>query len=104
MINEIILIPIDAKTIFCTRLKAARKMAGISQKNLGIKAGLDEFVASTRINRYELGIHEVDIGMAARMVKVLNVPLAYFYATEEELADIILEYAKHRSIGYSSSL
>lgn len=57
MINAIIMIPIDAKTIFCMRLKAARKMAGISQKNLGIKAGLDEFVASTRINRYELGVY-----------------------------------------------
>ena len=93
------MVQVDAKTIFCMRLKAARKMAGISQKNLGIKAGLDEFVASTRINRYELGIHEVDIGMAARMAKVLNVPLAYFYATAEELADILLEYAKNRSTG-----
>lgn len=85
-------------------LKGCTKNGRDFTKNLGIKAGLDEFVASTRINRYELGIHEVDIGMAARMAKVLNVPLAYFYAIEEELADIILEYAKHRSIGYSSSL
>ena len=49
--------------IFCKRLKEARLAAGLSQKKLGIAAGIDEFVASTRINRYEKGIHEVDINI-----------------------------------------
>lgn len=37
------------REIFCKRLKEARLAAGLSQKKLGIAAGIDEFVASTRI-------------------------------------------------------
>ena len=40
----------NRETIFSRRLKEARLAAGFSQKNLGIAAGIDEFVASTRIN------------------------------------------------------
>ncbi|EDH9073974.1 transcriptional regulator, partial [Salmonella enterica subsp. enterica serovar Agbeni] len=36
------------RDIFCKRLKEARLAAGFSQKKLGIAAGIDEFVASTR--------------------------------------------------------
>ncbi|MGB9578576.1 MAG: helix-turn-helix domain-containing protein [Halothiobacillaceae bacterium] len=43
------------------RLKQARVAADVSQKNLGIKAGIDPSVASTRINRYELGVHKPDL-------------------------------------------
>ncbi|WP_366931802.1 hypothetical protein [Paraburkholderia xenovorans] len=39
-------------TVFGGRLKEARLRAGLSQKKLGIVAGLDPSVASTRINRY----------------------------------------------------
>ena len=42
------------------RLKEIRVEQGLSQKQLGIQAGLDQFVASTRINRYELGILKAD--------------------------------------------
>lgn len=38
--------------IFSKRLKDARQLHGLSQKGLGIAAGIDEFVASARINRY----------------------------------------------------
>lgn len=38
--------------VFCKRLKEARLAVGLSQKKLGIAIGLDEFVASTRVNRY----------------------------------------------------
>lgn len=81
------------KEFFCARLKAARKQAGLSQKQLGIQAGLDEFVASTRINRYEQGIHEADIGTAARLASVLAVPLAYLYAEDDQLARMILLFS-----------
>jgi transcriptional regulator with XRE-family HTH domain len=40
--------------VFCKRLKEARLAVGLSQKKLGIAIGLDEFVASTRVNRYGL--------------------------------------------------
>ena len=47
-------------SVFSRRLKEARIKAGLSQKRLGIEAGMDEFVASTRINRYEKGVHQAD--------------------------------------------
>lgn len=89
---------IKYQDIFCTRLKQDRKRKELSQKQLGIAAGIDEFVASTRINRYEKGIHEASIEIAGRIAEALNVPLAYFYADTDELADIILQYyQKHHN-------
>lgn len=79
---------------FCKRLKEARLAKGLSQKNLGIAAGIDEFVASTRINRYEKGIHEVDLETAKRLANVLKVPVAFFYAEDDELASIIKNFRK----------
>ncbi len=68
---------------------------GLSQKQLGIKAGLDEFVASTRINRYELGVHAPDYPMAVRLAGVLNVPVAFLYCDSDEMALMILAF--HRA-------
>ena len=82
------------KDIFCRRLKEARLAAGLSQKNLGIAAGIDEFVASTRINRYEKGVHEVDIGTAQKLADVLDIPLAYFYAQDDQLAHVVKHFHK----------
>ena len=81
-------------SIFGTRLKEARLAAGLSQKQLGIEAGLDRFVASTRINRYELGVHKVDYGFALRLAGLLQVPVAYFYADDAELARLILLFGR----------
>ncbi|KAJ9431662.1 MULTISPECIES: helix-turn-helix transcriptional regulator [Enterobacterales] len=74
---------------FQRRLKQARLAKGLSQKGLGIAAGIDEFVASTRINRYENGIHQVDLDTAQRLADVLEIPAAYFYAEDDALAEII---------------
>ncbi|WP_025599812.1 helix-turn-helix domain-containing protein [Burkholderia sp. WSM2230] len=67
-----------------------RLEAGLSQKQLGIEAGLDPFVASTRINRYEPGVHKVDYTFAIRLATVLRVPVAFLYAEDAELASLIL--------------
>jgi transcriptional regulator with XRE-family HTH domain len=72
------------------RLKEARLRASLSQRKLGIAAGIDEFSASARINHYERGRHMPDFGMAERLSRVLRCPVAYFYAREEDLAEIIL--------------
>lgn len=80
------------RDIFCKRLKEARMAAGLSQKKLGIAAGIDEFVASTRINRYEKGVHEADINTAQKLAQTLNVPLAYFYVENDQLATIVINY------------
>jgi len=70
----------------CKRLKEARKAAKLSQKQLGIAAGMDEFSASARMNHYEKGRHAPDYLTLRRIAKVLKVPVAYFYAESDELA------------------
>jgi transcriptional regulator with XRE-family HTH domain len=72
------------------RLKEARSLVGMSQRELGIKAGIDEFSASPRINHYEKGRHLPDYTMMERMAEVLGVPVPYFYARDEEMAELIL--------------
>lgn len=83
----------DANKQWGERLKQARLAAGLSQKMLGIEAGLDPFVASTRINRYELGIHKPDLLTVRKLAAVLRVPVAFFYAdTDDEIAELLLRY------------
>lgn len=65
---------------------------GLSQRNLGIEAGLDPFVASTRVNRYETGLHQPDLQTLGRLAEVLNLPVAYFYAEDDHMAVLILRY------------
>jgi len=79
----------EPSSTFGRRLQQARQAIGLSQRDLGIRAELDPFVASTRINRYERGIHEPDAATAKKLAKVLDVPLAYFYADNERLARMI---------------
>ncbi|WP_133822005.1 helix-turn-helix domain-containing protein [Tahibacter aquaticus] len=81
------------KAVFCARLKAARRGARMSQKDLGIAAGLDEFVASTRVNRYETGVHEPDMETAGRLAQALGVPLAYLFADDDRQARLLLAFA-----------
>jgi len=78
--------------IFCERLKSARLAKKLSQKQLGILAGIDEFVASTRINRYEKGVHQASIEVVHQLAQALDVPLAYFYSEEDELAALLLRW------------
>jgi transcriptional regulator with XRE-family HTH domain len=73
------------------RLRQAREQAGLSQKKLGILAGIDEFSASPRINQYERGKHVPDVYMVERLARVLNIPVIYLYCENETMAAIILE-------------
>jgi transcriptional regulator with XRE-family HTH domain len=76
------------------RLREARERAGISQKQLGIKAGIDPEVASARINQYEKGKHLPHLATANELAKVLGVPTPYLYAGDDDLAAWILAYAR----------
>ena len=76
------------------RLREARERLGISQKKLGIKAGIDPSVASPRINQYETGKHVPDIQTAQRLAEVLRVPAPYLYAEDDQLAAWILAYTR----------
>jgi transcriptional regulator with XRE-family HTH domain len=80
------------EAVVAARLRAARTEAGLSQRELGIHAGLDPSVASPRINQYERGKHTPDTSTLGKLGEVLNVPIAYFFATDEDLALLITRY------------
>jgi transcriptional regulator with XRE-family HTH domain len=79
-------------SVVAKRLRQARLRAGISQRQLGIKAGIDPFAASARINQYERGKHVPDIWTAARLARVLAVPAPFLYAQDNALAAWILAF------------
>ncbi|WP_445143363.1 helix-turn-helix domain-containing protein [Dyella sp. Tek66A03] len=83
---------LDLRVVFRRRLKEAREASQLSQKELGLRAGLDQFVASTRINRYEQGVHEPDMTTVARLAEALGVPTAYLFADDDRLARLILAF------------
>ena len=71
------------------RLKQARLETGLSQRELGIRAGIDAFSSSARINQYERAKHTPDFGTSERLARVLGVPAAFFYTRDDELAEMI---------------
>jgi transcriptional regulator with XRE-family HTH domain len=91
-------------SVFSKRLRQAREDTGLSQKELGILAGLDPFVASTRINRYEQGVHAADLATAKRLAKALGVPLAFLYADSDRLARMIRAFSKLDASGQEKIL
>jgi transcriptional regulator with XRE-family HTH domain len=80
--------------IFGERLRMARQAANLPQDKLGVKAGLDEGTASARISRYESGVHEPNLAFAQRLAFELGVPTAYFFAEDDDLARLILWFAR----------
>lgn len=70
------------------RLKAARKKAKITQKDLGVKIGMEQSSASGRMNHYEKGRHVPDIGTLTRMAEELDVPLNYFFCKDKVTAEL----------------
>lgn len=78
--------------VFARRLAQARERTGMTQAELGVKAGLDPAVASPRINQYERGKHEPQLATAKRLAKVLNVPAAFLYTDDEVLAKLLFRW------------
>ncbi|MBU9576679.1 helix-turn-helix domain-containing protein [Burkholderia multivorans] len=79
-------------TVFGRRLRDARLRFGIPQDKLGVRIGLDEHTASARISRYETGENEPPFGTAVNLAKALDLPTAYFYCDDDELAELILAW------------
>lgn len=79
----------EERLAFATRLRQAREAVGVSQKQLGIRAGIDQFVASARINQYERGKHLPDPLMACRLAQELGIPVSFLYEPDDELAELI---------------
>ena len=57
-------------------------------------AGVNPDVARTRINRYEKGVNECDLRTAQRLAEALEMPLAAFFAHDDDLQDLIILYSK----------
>ena len=85
---------LPASAVFANCLKVRRSELGFSQAELGIRMGLPEDVASTRINRYEKGVHAPDLDTMDAMALALGVPLPYLLARDERLAAAILGFAR----------
>ncbi|WP_319021286.1 MULTISPECIES: helix-turn-helix domain-containing protein [Pseudoalteromonas] len=78
----------QVKSFFTERLKEARKRMKISQKELGIKMGMDPSSASGRMNHYETGRHMPDLATLKKLATELNVPVNYFFCESEESATL----------------
>jgi len=78
--------------VFAQRLAQARQRAGLSQKQLGVIAGMDPAVASPRINQYERGKHEPQLRTAKQLADVLGIPAAFLYTEDELLAQLLLQW------------
>lgn len=76
-------------TIFLKRLKEARLRLGISQKELGIRVGMDPGSASGRMNHYEKGRHVPDLETMERIAKELGVPVAYLLCEKDSMAELV---------------
>jgi len=66
----------------------------LSQKALGMQAGIDQFSASPRMNQYEKGKHLPDLLMMEHLAAATGVPLPYFFAQEDELAEVLVLWGK----------
>ncbi|WP_423171039.1 helix-turn-helix domain-containing protein [Stenotrophomonas maltophilia group sp. CASM26] len=83
--------PKSPATLFGRRLRAARVAAGLTQADLGRVLGLDDQnTGAPRVSRYETGRHEPDQETMAKIAEALGLPVAYFHATSDTLAKIIL--------------
>lgn len=80
------------ESVVARRLREARLVAGLSQAALGMRAGIDASVASTRINQYERGKHRPGLRTVERIATCLSIPAPYFYAESDQLAAWILAY------------
>lgn len=86
----------DSNCPVALRLKQARLQHGISQRNLGIAAGIEASSSSARMNQYERGKHVPDYETLVKLAQVLNVPVAYFYCAADEDAQFMLNYHQLR--------
>jgi len=90
--------PIKGKTateILARRIQQARlRVPGLSQRALGMKMGIPKDTASTRVNRYEQGIHAPDAQTLIDLARTLKVPAGFLLTADDALAEVILGFAR----------
>ena len=83
----------SSNIVFGQRLRQLRQRRKLAQDQLGVMAGLEESSSSARMSRYESGVHEPPFQFVEVLAKVLNVSPAYFFCSDDRLADLILIYS-----------
>ncbi|WP_339326317.1 helix-turn-helix transcriptional regulator [Stenotrophomonas maltophilia] len=83
--------PLPVSNTYGRRLREARLARGLSQADLGAVLGLeDQNSAAPRISRYERGERMPGEATMERLAEELGLPVAYFHATSDVLAEVIL--------------
>ncbi|WDJ86136.1 helix-turn-helix transcriptional regulator [Xanthomonas campestris pv. incanae] len=83
--------PLPPAYTFGRRLREARLARGMNQAALGAVLGLEEQnSAAPRISRYERGDRMPDNESMAKLAEALELPVAYFHAVSEPMAEAIL--------------
>ncbi|MBN3745772.1 helix-turn-helix transcriptional regulator [Burkholderia sp. Se-20373] len=77
-------------SVFSKRLKQARLRTDLTQEQLGILAGIDEFSASARVNQYEKGKHAPTVQTSQRLARALLIPTSFLYEEDDLLANLLL--------------
>jgi transcriptional regulator with XRE-family HTH domain len=85
--------PANPRTTFAKRLRQARLRLGITQTELGLRAGLEPELASPRINQYERGSAEPKHQLARRIARELGIPVAFLYCDDALTADLLLAWS-----------
>ncbi|TKI01737.1 helix-turn-helix domain-containing protein [Martelella alba] len=79
------------------RLKRSRLDAGLSQKELGMAAGIEPETAKQRISQYENGRASPPFPLAIRLAAVLDVPECYFYIVSDDFAHEVVKLYKEET-------
>lgn len=82
---------LPVELVFGYRLKVVRRKFGYSQQKVGELAGLNS--ASTVMNHYENGRHQPTLQTIKAIADVFGVPIAYFFAETDELAELIINHS-----------
>ena len=67
---------------------------GISQRELGVRIGIEPGAASSRMNHYEKGRHMPDFATLKRIAEELNVPVAYLFCESDDMAELVKAFEK----------
>jgi transcriptional regulator with XRE-family HTH domain len=89
-------------SVFGKRLRDARLAAKLSQEQLGLRAGLEVESASARMNRYERGTRAPTVELVGRIGCVLNLPVSYFYAADDNEAILVAKFHRMSEIERAS--
>ncbi|WP_343368509.1 helix-turn-helix transcriptional regulator [Stenotrophomonas maltophilia] len=82
--------PSAPRTIVAARLRQARELRGLSQREVGVRMELDKDTASARISRYESGSMSISLEALFKLAEALEVPPAYLVATTPSMSEAIL--------------